>query len=130
MCLCFERGRGELLLSQMVILCDRDWRGPGSNVTTLTPENLVNGRWSTLMNRHSEESNTSLISACNIFQFCPALSGKGHQLCQVPLVQPLCHSHPSVIRCIADYQAEAAISALDFHVQTSQFDDPVQLHHW
>lgn len=58
-----EWGRGELLPSQMLILCDRDWRGPGSDVTTLTPENRVNGCYWTLMNRHSEESNTSLISA-------------------------------------------------------------------
>lgn len=109
-CSCFKRGRGELQLSQMLILCDRDWRGPSSNVTTLTPENPVNGCWSTLMNRHSQESNTSLISACSIFQFCPALSGKGHQLCQVSLAQPLCHSHPLVIRCIRDEQGEVVIS--------------------
>jgi len=42
-CLYFEWGRGELLHSQMLILCDRDWRGPNTNVTTLTPENPVNG---------------------------------------------------------------------------------------
>lgn len=60
---CVWRGRGEPLHSRTLILCDRDWRGPASDVTTLTLENRLNGcRW-TLMNRHSEESNASLISA-------------------------------------------------------------------
>lgn len=44
MCVCaFDWGSGELLPSWTLILCDRDWRGPGSDVTTLTPENRVNG---------------------------------------------------------------------------------------
>lgn len=60
---CLNRSGGELPLSQTLILCDSDWRGPGSDVTTLTPGNLVNGCLWTLMNRRSEESNTSLISA-------------------------------------------------------------------
>ncbi|KAI4817736.1 hypothetical protein KUCAC02_011115 [Chaenocephalus aceratus] len=36
-----EWEKGELQPSQTLIRRDRDWRGPGSDVTTMTPENLV-----------------------------------------------------------------------------------------
>ena len=48
----FEWGRGELPGTTTVILRDKDWRGPGSNVTTLTPESQLNECQQTLMNQH------------------------------------------------------------------------------
>lgn len=48
----FKWGRGELPGTQTVILRDKDWRGPGSDVTTLTPESQLNECRRTLMNRH------------------------------------------------------------------------------
>lgn len=70
MCLCVdvcvcERGRGELPGARTLILRDKDWRGPGSDVTTPTPESQLNECRRTLMNRHTEESNEGLISPWN-----------------------------------------------------------------
>lgn len=48
----FEWGRGEFPGAQTVMLRDKDWRGPSSDVTTLTPESQLNECRRTLMNRH------------------------------------------------------------------------------
>lgn len=63
-CVC-ERGRGERPGARTLILRDKDWRGPGSDVTTPTPESQLNECRRTLMNRHTEESNEGLISPWN-----------------------------------------------------------------
>lgn len=62
----FERGRGvNFQPPRTLMLCDKDWRGPGSDVTTLTPEGQLNECRRTLMNRHAEESNAGLIRPRN-----------------------------------------------------------------
>lgn len=63
-CVC-EQGRGELPGARTLIVRDKDWRGPGSDVTTPTPESQLNECRRTLMNRHPGESNMGLISAWN-----------------------------------------------------------------